>query len=92
MWRTDRDGNILTIPDHNYSDAMDAIRYAMESLRPQEDEEEDVRSGNLTKIWAQNFKDRLYLGVQAAHTTNGLKIRLLKNFITNAEGLENGVD
>lgn len=51
MWRTDRDGRILTIPDHNYSDPMDAIRYAMESLRPQEDEEEEVKSGNLTKLW-----------------------------------------
>lgn len=51
MWRTDRDGNILKVPDHAYSDPMDAIRYAMGTLRPQEDEEEEVTSGNLTKIW-----------------------------------------
>lgn len=52
MWRTDKDGKILTIPDHNYSDAMDAIRYAMESLRPNEEEAEEVTSGNLTGLWA----------------------------------------
>ena len=52
MWRTDRDGKILTVPDHNFSDAMDAIRYAMETLRPQEDEEEEYTTGNITKIWA----------------------------------------
>ena len=53
MWRTDKDGKILTIPDHNFSDAMDAIRYGMESLRPQDDEEEEALSGNLTGIWAK---------------------------------------
>ena len=35
MWKTDRDGNILTEPDHYLSDAMDAIRYGLETYRPQ---------------------------------------------------------
>lgn len=52
MWRTDRDGKILNIPDHAFSDAMDATRYALETLRPNEEEEEDVTSGSITKIWA----------------------------------------
>lgn len=51
MWKTDRDGNILTVPDHSFSDAMDAIRYAMETLRPDEDEEEEYTTGNITKLW-----------------------------------------
>lgn len=34
MWKTDKDGNILNVPDHAFSDAMDAVRYGMESLRP----------------------------------------------------------
>ena len=34
MWKTDRDGNILTEPDHYMSDAMDAIRYGLETYRP----------------------------------------------------------
>ncbi len=34
MWKTDRDGNILTEPDHYLSDAMDAIRYGLETFRP----------------------------------------------------------
>mgnify|MGYP006377176441 FL=1 len=51
MWRTDKDGVILNVPDHNLSDAMDAIRYAMETLRPQEEDEEEYKTGNLTKLW-----------------------------------------
>lgn len=39
MWKTDRDGNILDIPDHYLSDAMDAVRYGFESLRPMPEEE-----------------------------------------------------
>lgn len=34
MWKTDREGNILDVPDHYLSDAMDAVRYGFESLRP----------------------------------------------------------
>lgn len=53
MWKTDRDGNFLDLPDHNLSDAMDAVRYGMETLRPQDDEEEEIKSGNITGIWAK---------------------------------------
>jgi phage terminase large subunit len=52
MWKTDRDGVILDKPEHDYSDPMDAIRYAMESLRPAEDADKVYTSGNLTKLWA----------------------------------------
>jgi phage terminase large subunit len=52
MWKTDKDGVIIDIPEHDYSDAMDAIRYAMESLRPEEDNEKVFKSGNITGIWA----------------------------------------
>lgn len=51
MWRTDKDGNILDIPDHTYSDTMDAVRYALEAMRPAEDEDKIYTSGNLTKLW-----------------------------------------
>lgn len=34
MWKTDKDGVILNVPDHAFSDAMDAVRYGMESMRP----------------------------------------------------------
>ena len=53
MWRTDKDGNILDVPDHHFSDAMDAIRYALESLRIQddEDEEEIPKSGNIMSLY-----------------------------------------
>lgn len=37
MWKTDKDGRILNIPDDMWNHSLDAIRYAMTSLtRPQE--------------------------------------------------------
>ncbi len=32
LWRTDRDGKILNIPEHEYSHSMDAIRYAFSTI------------------------------------------------------------
>ena len=32
LWETDKDGNILNIPEHIWSHSMDAIRYAMSSI------------------------------------------------------------
>lgn len=52
MWKVDKDGNILDKPDHRLSDAMDAVRYAMQSLRPQEEEDEVPMSGRITELWA----------------------------------------
>lgn len=43
MWKTDKDGNILTIPEDGNDHALDAVRYAMESLRPREVERERVQ-------------------------------------------------
>lgn len=37
LWETDKDGKIINEPNHLFSDAMDAIRYALESYHPQED-------------------------------------------------------
>lgn len=55
MWRTDRDGVIIDIPDHHFSDSMDAVRYAMESLRPPDDEDEEpVTSGNIMNMFMHN--------------------------------------
>lgn len=51
MWKTDRDGKIVDIPEHAFSDAMDAIRYGMESLRPDDEEDDEVVSGNLAKLY-----------------------------------------
>ena len=52
MWKTDRDGKIIDTPNHYLSDAMDAVRYALESMRPQEEEEEEITTGNITGLWA----------------------------------------
>lgn len=35
-WLTDKDGKIINEPDHTWSHSMDAIRYAMQTLRPQD--------------------------------------------------------
>ena len=37
LWKVDRDGKILNEPEHQFSHSMDAIRYAMESNKPQLD-------------------------------------------------------
>lgn len=38
LWMEDRDGKIINKPDHNWSDGMDAVRYAFDGLRPKEDD------------------------------------------------------
>lgn len=40
LWMVDKDGKILNVPDHYLSDAMDALRYGMESLKPREEDNE----------------------------------------------------
>ena len=32
LWEVDKDGKVLNIPEHNWSDSMDATRYALTSL------------------------------------------------------------
>ena len=32
LWDTDKDGNILNVPEHTFSDAMDAVRYGLVSV------------------------------------------------------------
>jgi phage terminase large subunit len=59
MWKRDKQtGEIVgsetggkPTPNHMFSDAMDAIRYPMETLRPEEDEEEEYVTGNLAKLY-----------------------------------------
>lgn len=53
MWKTDRDGKIVDIPDHAFSDEMDAVRYALETMRPDEDEDKEYTSGNIVGLWAR---------------------------------------
>lgn len=56
MWKRDKNGDIVhgahgPVPDHYLSDSMDAIRYALETLRPREDDDEMAMSGDLTALW-----------------------------------------
>lgn len=54
MWKYDKDGEIMSPPkpEHEFSHSMDAIRYALESLRPSDDEDKVYKSGNIVGIWA----------------------------------------
>jgi len=52
MWKTDREGFVIDTPDHDFSDAMDAIRYGLESMRPSKDEKKIYKSGNIVGLWA----------------------------------------
>jgi phage terminase large subunit len=40
MWKTDNDGKIINTPDVLYDHSMDAIRYGLTDLKPQDDFEE----------------------------------------------------
>lgn len=33
LWKTDKDGRILNVPEHDYSHSMDGIRYALNSIK-----------------------------------------------------------
>ena len=37
LWETDKEGKIINTPSHLFSDAMDAIRYAIASMRYSDD-------------------------------------------------------
>jgi len=39
LWQTDKNGKIINIPDVGFDHAMDAIRYAINSFKPQKQEE-----------------------------------------------------
>lgn len=38
MWKTDKDGNSMNVPEDMWNHGMDAIRYGMESLKPKHNE------------------------------------------------------
>jgi len=42
LWELDKEGKILNVPNHFLSDQMDATRYALETMRPREEEEDYV--------------------------------------------------
>lgn len=51
LWKTDKDGVQLREAEKGNDHFLDAARYAMESLRPPDDDEEIVLSGNIMKMW-----------------------------------------
>lgn len=55
MWETDRDGKIINVPDHAYSDAMDAIRYALASEFPRRKTPEEIVRIKETKSLLSQF-------------------------------------
>jgi phage terminase large subunit len=54
MWKTDKDGNQLRVPETGMDHLMDASRYALESMRPKlEDEDEEVSTGNILSLYGR---------------------------------------
>jgi phage terminase large subunit len=51
LHKEDKEGRILNDPEDGNDHAMDALLYGFMGLRPQEDEEEEYTTGNLTSIW-----------------------------------------
>ena len=52
MWMTDKDGKIINKPEGGNDHALDAVRYALETLRPHEEDNEIQTSGNISSLWA----------------------------------------
>lgn len=46
LWRTDRDGKILNVPEDIYNHAMDAIRYGLDSFKPVNTSFQNIMSRN----------------------------------------------
>jgi phage terminase large subunit len=42
LWKTDKDGKTLNVPEAGWDHALDALRYGMESLKPRIDDDEWV--------------------------------------------------
>jgi PBSX family phage terminase large subunit len=52
IWMTDKDGKIINEPTPGNDHALDALRYAFDGLRPQEDEDMvGSSSGNIKTLW-----------------------------------------
>lgn len=43
LWEIDKNGAILNTPSHDFSDDLDAVRYGMESLRPDDDDDDFIQ-------------------------------------------------
>lgn len=54
MWMTDKEGKILNKPDGGNDHLLDALRYALETLRPYDEDEEEQTSGNLKSLWGRS--------------------------------------
>ena len=52
LWMTDKDGNIINEPTPGNDHALDALRYAFDGLRPQDDDDDGpTYSGNVTNLF-----------------------------------------
>lgn len=50
IWKSDKNGELLSEPDHYMSDGMDAVRYAMETVRPRDEARERYNTGDLAAL------------------------------------------
>lgn len=51
MWKVDKDGRVLNVPEDIFNHLGDAERYAMESLRPSKDDTDDYSSGDISTLF-----------------------------------------
>jgi phage terminase large subunit len=42
LWQTDKEGKIINVPDVGFDHHMDAVRYAINSFNPQDDDDDRV--------------------------------------------------
>ncbi len=51
LWATDKDGKTLNKPEEGKDHALDAVRYAFDSLRPQDDDDDDDYTTGNVRTW-----------------------------------------
>ena len=50
LWSTDKDGKILNVPDHLYSDCMDALRYGLDSFKVRIKKKDDSMNNYIHRL------------------------------------------
>ena len=55
MWQTDRDGRVINVPDVGFDHFNDAVRYGLESLRPDEDDLVADLPDDTKKLFREGF-------------------------------------
>lgn len=55
LWKIDKDGRIINVPEHTFSHSMDAVRYGLDSMKPVDFNERKLRE---SKVFLKRINNR----------------------------------